>query len=219
MISDDERREVAKRLRNGGVARNSEEAYVLLLSRIGIRPQLPATNTYEDAMARLADLIDRPTCWNVSGYQDVFECSECRCRAELVTEVCNEYGEAFHVPLMPSFCPNCGAEVVRGDVDRLKGGVRTSYERDTRIPYRLGTDHYCEFEDDGGFVHMGDTVEVCEDCYDGQFSCTGKLLYVEYGSDGFITLVRVSCPSDENDCVCVDCDGVFFKPEKGAASD
>lgn len=57
-ISDDERREVAKRLRNGGIARNSEEAYVLLLSRVGIRPQLPATSTYEDAMARLADLID-----------------------------------------------------------------------------------------------------------------------------------------------------------------
>lgn len=57
-ISDDERREVAKRLRNGGIARNSEEAYVLLLSRVGIRPQLPAANTYENAMARLADLID-----------------------------------------------------------------------------------------------------------------------------------------------------------------
>lgn len=58
MISDDERREVAKRLRNGGIARNSEEAYVLLLSRVGIRPQLPATSTYEAAMARLADLIE-----------------------------------------------------------------------------------------------------------------------------------------------------------------
>lgn len=57
-IDDDERRAVAARMRNGGVARNSEEAYVLLLSRIGIRPQLPATSTYENAMARLADLID-----------------------------------------------------------------------------------------------------------------------------------------------------------------
>lgn len=57
-IDDDKRREVAKRLRDGGIARNSEEAYVLLLSRVGIRPQLPATSTYEDAMARLADLID-----------------------------------------------------------------------------------------------------------------------------------------------------------------
>ena len=55
--------------------------------------------------------IDRHTCRNVSGGQDVFECSECRCRAELVTEVCNEHGDQFHTPLMPSFCPNCGSMV------------------------------------------------------------------------------------------------------------
>ena len=53
----------------------------------------------------------RPTCRNVIGCHDVFECSERRCRAELVTEVCNEYGDPFHVPLMPSFCPNRGAVV------------------------------------------------------------------------------------------------------------
>lgn len=58
MASDEERREVAARLRNGGIARDSEEAYVLLLSRVGIKPQLPATSTYEDAMARIADLIE-----------------------------------------------------------------------------------------------------------------------------------------------------------------
>ena len=92
-------------------------------------------------------------------------------------------------------------------------------ERDTRIPYRLGTDQYCVYEYDGGFVHMGDTVEVCEDCYGGQLSYTGELLSVEYGSDGFISLVCVTHPSDENDCVCVDCDGVFYKPEKGAERD
>ena len=55
--------------------------------------------------------VIRPTCRNVSGCQDVFECSECRCRVELITEVCNEYGDPFHVPLMPSWCPNCGAKV------------------------------------------------------------------------------------------------------------
>ena len=65
----------------------------------------------------IADLIDRPTCRNVSGHQDVFECSECRCRAELVTEVRNEHGDPFHVPLMPSFCPNCGAMVVEKEED------------------------------------------------------------------------------------------------------
>lgn len=67
MASDKERREVAKRLRNGGIARDSEEAYVLLLSCVGIRPQLPATSTYKDAMVRIADLIDRPTCRDVCG--------------------------------------------------------------------------------------------------------------------------------------------------------
>ena len=58
MPSDKERREVAARLRNGGIARDEKEAYVLLLGCIGIRPQLPSTSTYEDAMVRLADLIE-----------------------------------------------------------------------------------------------------------------------------------------------------------------
>lgn len=103
VISDEERREVAKRLRNGGIARNSEEAYVLLLSRIGIRPQLPAVSTYEDAMVRLADLIDRPTCRNLGleegtngeGYD--FFCSRCGFADDVVD---------------PKYCPECGAEVV-----------------------------------------------------------------------------------------------------------
>lgn len=69
--------------------------------------------TTHDSWDKLVDCkTDRETCRSVSGDQNRFECSECRCRAELVTEVCNEYGEPFHVPLMPSFCPNCGAEVV-----------------------------------------------------------------------------------------------------------
>lgn len=46
-----------------------------------------------------------------------FECSECRCRAELVTEARNEHGDPFHVPLMPSFCPNCGAMVTEKEED------------------------------------------------------------------------------------------------------
>ena len=70
MVSDEERREVATRLRNGGIARDSKEAYTLLLSCVGIRPQLPATSTYEDAMVRLADLIEpQPVNGNTSdGY-------------------------------------------------------------------------------------------------------------------------------------------------------
>lgn len=109
MASDDERREVAKRLRNGGIARNSEEAYVLLLSRIGIRPQLPATNTYEDAMARIAGLIDRPTCEMKSIPKSSYRvCS--RCGAFVRRDAVTNCTEAIPV----RFCPNCGARVVRG---------------------------------------------------------------------------------------------------------
>ena len=102
--SDDERREVVKRLRNGGIARDSEEAYVLLLSRVGIRPQLPATSTYEDAMARLADLID-PTCEMVPQGEG-FRCSACGTYHDM------SGFEEFPWPR----CPECGARVVR-DVD------------------------------------------------------------------------------------------------------
>ena len=52
-------------------------------------------------------------CKNVSGYDDVFECSECRCKVEMIGECGNEYGELFHVPYMPAYCPGCGARVTR----------------------------------------------------------------------------------------------------------
>lgn len=51
-------------------------------------------------------------CKNVSGCNDVFECSECRCKVEVIGECGNEYGELFHVPYMPVYCPSCGAKVV-----------------------------------------------------------------------------------------------------------
>lgn len=107
MISDDERREVAHRMREYDVSWFKESAIVPFLDCLGI-----GYVNWRGVLDMLADLIDRPTCRNVSGYQDVFECSECRCRVELINEVCNEHGEPFSVPLIPSFCPNCGAEVV-----------------------------------------------------------------------------------------------------------
>lgn len=110
MISNKQRREVAARLRTdhrrdresqgGFIARTvkgKDRATVVDVLR------LPET---------LADFIDRPTCRNVSGHRDTFECSECRCKLELTAEVCNERGEIFHVPFMPKYCPSCEAEVV-----------------------------------------------------------------------------------------------------------
>ena len=108
MVSDEERREVAARLRNGGIARNSEEAYVLLLSCVGIRPQLLATSTYEDAMARIANLIDRPTCKYVPIGDGRFGCSWCGHVVKLDYDV--PVAEETHMPF--NYCPNCSAEVV-----------------------------------------------------------------------------------------------------------
>ena len=95
---------------------------------------------------------------------------------------------------------------------RERGGAG----RDTRVPYRLGTDHYCEFEYDDDYVHMGDEVEVFWDAYDGERSCVGWLCSVDYGEDGFVSGAFLRDEDDEEDALYVPCGGVFFKPEKGA---
>lgn len=111
-ISDMELREVAARLRSYNPGRS---CMISTAEAIGaFDADTIGNRVFFDDVLRIADLID-PTCRNVSGYKDTFECSKCRCKVELITEVCNEYGEPFHVPLMPSYCPNCGARVVRGD--------------------------------------------------------------------------------------------------------
>lgn len=123
MTSHEEREETLKTIREGGIARNEAEAYVLLLHCIGIRPQLPAVNTYKPALERLADLID-PTCrivyidesWSSPdvGHIDEwhYECS--RCCYELNDEEMDEF-EGGVLPFR--YCPGCGSRVVRGNHD------------------------------------------------------------------------------------------------------
>ena len=65
-----------------------------------------------ELFSMLADLIARGTCRDVSKPGGGFECSECKFKAEIVGEDCNEYGEVFSTTLMPRFCPNCGRKVV-----------------------------------------------------------------------------------------------------------
>lgn len=80
----------------------------------GIRPQLPATNTYEDAMVRLADLIDRPTCRNV--YDEIYDEYEGgRCENGLKCSECGEIVEdyeGYRITGTFNYCPKCGREVV-----------------------------------------------------------------------------------------------------------
>ena len=70
-----------------------------------------------------------------------------------------------------------------------------SHERDTRIPYCLGTDQYCKFYGCDEYVHMGDLVTIftyprSEDHYD----YCGNLSGVKYDSHGFISEVTITPP-------------------------
>ena len=102
MIDDSERRAAAARLRQFLLMPWNERSwYHDSLQNVG---SLVGTSVGENIIARLADLIDRPTCKNIGGedgtngeYYDFF-CSVCGF-ASGVTD--------------PKYCPNCGAEVVR----------------------------------------------------------------------------------------------------------
>ena len=118
MISDEKRRLAAARLRaladaNEGRLGTPRMALVLregqeILGTVGLA-------SVADVLRRHAELIDRPTCRNESGYGDIFLCSECAARIELIAEEGNEYGDMFHTPFQPRYCPNCGAYVRSGD--------------------------------------------------------------------------------------------------------
>ena len=85
---------------------------------------------------------------------------------------------------------------------------------DTRIPYRLGTDHYCVFEDRDEYVRMGDLVLVFEyvNDYDGN-TCgdiySGRLRGVKYNYIGFISEVTLSDTDDDTDFD-IEFDGIFY---------
>ena len=113
MISDEERRRAVAELREASTgAYRHVDALDVIANSIGV--DIEGKFDYEiekETYAALADLIDRPTCRNVSGHRDTFECSECHCKVELIAAVCNECGEIFRVPFMPKYCPSCDAKV------------------------------------------------------------------------------------------------------------
>ena len=128
MINNNKRREVARRLRDmpcdiyeleaawkrDGIETECHDQTDYYQIHEAILGCLPAEHMhpgdYEEIHSRLADLVDRPTCKNASGYCDVFQCSACGCKVEITAEVGIEHGGSFHVPFMPSYCPSCGAE-------------------------------------------------------------------------------------------------------------
>ena len=115
MINDQERRAVAKRLRALDVHEwyDGMDEVDSLEEAIGCS----ISQDWQDMVwwHRLADLIDRPTCHNVSGCDDVFKCSDCGAEFEPLAVNGNEYGDVFYTPFQPRYCPNCGAYARSGD--------------------------------------------------------------------------------------------------------
>lgn len=100
MISDEKRREVAERLRNAS-ARRGDEPWMVedLMLALGFR-------CYEDGEDQLfdylADLIDRPTCHNASGHQEMSaQKPKARKRAiYLVTDFGGDWEDAWERPVI-----------------------------------------------------------------------------------------------------------------------
>lgn len=108
MISDKGRRRVVAELREASTgAYRHVDALDVIAGSVGVEVGGKFGHEVEnETYAALADLIDRPTCRNLSPKPaDVLLCSECGEHVDIAyVESCDDY-HAKH-------CPNCGAEVV-----------------------------------------------------------------------------------------------------------
>lgn len=114
MISDEKRREVAKRLRGLDATITNRDTLEQAVDKFmkavcGDIPFSPIRYSVRNLCGLagiLADLIGRPTCRNLSPKPaDVLLCSECGEHVDIAyMETCDEYHAKY--------CPNCGAEVV-----------------------------------------------------------------------------------------------------------
>lgn len=107
MISDEERREVAEKMRGYDVSEFKESAIVPFLDCLGV-----GYLNWREILDTLADLIDRPTCRIVHDEnRDCDVCTNCSTSFELAEF---DYADA-NVFEGYSYCPKCGAEVVNSD--------------------------------------------------------------------------------------------------------
>lgn len=116
MISDNERREVAEKLRERTKKPMGKSMQRMFTETLGMyahnicwmNPD-KATNRWDVIVNYLADLIDRPTCRNVAvKREDEFLCSAC---GEHVDIVYMDRMDGYHA----RYCPNCGKEITEGD--------------------------------------------------------------------------------------------------------
>ena len=132
MPTNDERREVAARLRElpidmyeveerweaEGLGTDCHDQTDYFLIHNVLFGCLPAEHMhpcdYEELHARLADLIEpeERTCHDVSFDSREFVCSWCGCHIDVLDIESEPTMWLGGSPIEPSFCPNCGAKVV-----------------------------------------------------------------------------------------------------------
>lgn len=95
-------------------------------------------------------------------------------------------------------------------------------KRRTTVFERLGCLEPYRYEDGSHeTVHMGDTVDVCEDVLGYDFNVhsvvrSGVLVNVVYGLDGFLDMVVLADASPDGGERYVDFDGCFYHHEEDA---
>lgn len=118
--TDDERRRIARRMREQDIAEFRESAIVPFLECLGI-----GYENWRGVLDRLADLIDRPACKNDSKFGSHTVAVSNYSHDECFDFVCSRCGirlykdEMGNSPLMDEelehhvlrYCPSCGAEV------------------------------------------------------------------------------------------------------------
>lgn len=113
MVSD-ERHEVAENLRYltiGNCIRYKEQFFYELADVVvGFEDH----HDFDVVLEKLADLIDRSTCHDATDNFYEFVCSKCGCSLD----ISNDFEPTLWVDgkaTVPSYCPNCGAEVTEDD--------------------------------------------------------------------------------------------------------
>lgn len=109
MISDEERRDVAEKMRGYDVSEFKESAIVPFLDCLGV-----GYLNWREVLDKLANLIDRPTCTIVHSWQEIthgldeLDLSD-MCGFELS---CGHEVQGYE---KPKYCSKCGAVVVDED--------------------------------------------------------------------------------------------------------
>lgn len=91
--SDDQRRDVAERMRGYDVSEFKESAIVPFLDCLG-----HGYTDWRGILDELADLIDRPTCRLIEDQDGRTACSECGCTALCLSDA--------------AYCPDCGGVII-----------------------------------------------------------------------------------------------------------